>query len=159
MEQVDHTLQLAEYLSNLRYKDLPSEVVLQAKKSLLNALGCGLGYALHPQAEKVFSVIRNDKRCPDATIIGRSERTSSENAALINGVAMTTADYDDTHLRTVIHPSGTPLAALLSYSEGNRISGENFLLAFVCGVEAQCAVGNALGPAHYRDGWYSSPLL
>jgi aconitate decarboxylase len=155
MEQVDHTLQLAEYLSNLRYKDLPSEVVLQAKKSLLNALGCGLGYALHPQAEKVFSVIRNDKRCPDATIIGRSERTSSENAALINGVAMTTADYDDTHLRTVIHPSGTPVAALLSYSEANHISGENFLLAFICGVEAQCAVGNALGPAHYRDGWYS----
>ena len=154
MEGLDHTLQLATYLSSLRYQDLPVEVVLQAKKSVLNALGCGLGYASHDQANKVFSVVGKDRRCPDATIIGRKERTNIECAALINGVAMTTADYDDTHLRTVIHPSGTPLAALLSYSEVNSISGENFLLSLICGIEAQCAVGNALTPAHYRDGWY-----
>lgn len=153
MGEVDHTLLLAEFLSNLTYDDLPSQVITQAKKSLLNSLGCGLGYARHGPAQKAFSMISGGRSCEEATILGRKQRTSVENAILVNGIALTTADYDDTHLKTVIHPSGTPLAALLSWSEVNHISGKDFVLAFVCGVEAQCAVGNAVSPAHYRDGW------
>ena len=154
MDAVDHTLRLAEFLSKLTYDDLPPQVIVQAKKSVLNALGCGIGYARHAPAEKVFAVIQSGHSCEDATILGRHERASVENAILINGIAMTTADYDDTHLRTVNHPSGTSLAALLSWAETNHMSGQDFLLAFVCGVEVQCAVGNAISPAHYRDGWY-----
>lgn len=153
MTKVDHTFLLAEFLSNLTYDELPPEVIIQAKKSILNALGCGLGYARHGPAEKVFSMIESGRPCDYATILGRRQRASIENAILINGIAMTTADFDDTHLKTVIHPSGTSLAALLSFAEVNHISGKDFLLAFVCGVEAQCAVGNAISPAHYRDGW------
>lgn len=153
MDEVDHTLLLAEFLSNLTYDDLTPQIITQAKKSLFNSLGCGLGYARHGPAEKAFSMIEGGRGCEEATILGRRQRTSVENAILINGIALTTADYDDTHLKTVIHPSGTPLAALLSWAEVNHISGKDFLLAFVCGVEAQCAVGNAISPAHYRDGW------
>jgi len=153
MGEVDHTLLLAQFLSNLTYEDLTPHVISQATKSLFNSLGCGLGYARHGQAEKAFSMIADGRPCEDATILGRQQRASVENAILINGIALTTADYDDTHLKTVIHPSGTPLAALLSWAEVNHISGQDFLLAFVCGVEAQCAVGNAISPAHYRDGW------
>lgn len=154
MGEVDHTFLLAEFLSKLTYDDLPSEVILQAKKSLINVLGCGLGYARHGPAEKAFSMIQSGRRpCEDATILGRKQRTSVENAILVNGIALTTADYDDTHLKTVIHPSGTSLAALLSWADVNDMSGTDFLLAFVCGVEAQCAVGNAISPSHYRSGW------
>ena len=153
MDKVDHTLQLATFLSELTYNDLPPQVVDQAKKSILNALGCGLGYALHPPAEKAFAMVSSQRACNDATILGRRQRAATEDAILVNGIAMTTADYDDTYLKTVIHPSGTSLAALLSWAETNHVSGQGFLLAFICGVEAQCAVGNAISPAHYHDGW------
>lgn len=154
MGEVDHTLLLAEFLSNLTYDDLPPEVVLQAKKSILNVLGCGIGYVRHRPAEKVFAMIQGGRDSEEASILGRSERASVENAILINGIAMTTADFDDTHLRTVNHPSGTSVAALLSWAETNHMSGKDFLLAFVCGLEVQCAVANAVVPAHYRDGWH-----
>ncbi|KEF59442.1 uncharacterized protein A1O9_04286 [Exophiala aquamarina CBS 119918] len=154
MGEVDHTLLLAEFLSKLTYEDLTQQVIIQAKKSMFNSLGCGLGYAQHGPAEKAFSMIQAGRARGEATILGRKERTGVEHAILINGIALTTADYDDTHLKTVIHPSGTPLAALLSWAEVNHISGKEFLLAFICGVEAQCAVGNAISPAHYRDGWH-----
>jgi len=116
MGEVDHTLLLAQFLSNLTYEDLTPHVISQATKSLFNSLGCGLGYARHGQAEKAFSMIADGRPCEDATILGRQQRASVENAILINGIALTTADYDDTHLKTVIHPSGTPLAALLSWA-------------------------------------------
>ncbi|ETN43912.1 uncharacterized protein HMPREF1541_11043 [Cyphellophora europaea CBS 101466] len=154
MGEADHTLQLAEFLSRLQYDDLPPQVILQAKKSILNALACGLGYARHAPAEKVFSMIRTGQASEEATILGRQELTSIENAILINGIALTTADYDDTYLKTVIHPSGTSLAALLSWAEVNHMSGKDFLLAFVCGVETQIAVGNVVSPSHYHDGWH-----
>jgi aconitate decarboxylase len=153
MGKVDYTLRLAAFLANLRYEDLPPNVVDQARKSILNAIGCGLGYSHHSSAGKAFSMMKNGKPSAEATIIGRQQRASLDNAVLINGIALTTADYDDTHLKTVIHPSGTPIAALLSWSEVNQLSGRDFILAFVCGVEAQCAVGNAVSPGHYRDGW------
>jgi aconitate decarboxylase len=149
----DHTLLLADFLRQQRYEDLSPEVVEQAKRSILNSLGCGLGYAVHPPAEKVFATLQSQPASENATIIGRTQRMSVENAILINGIALTTADFDDTHLKTVIHPSGTPLAALLSWAEEHHMTGKDFILSFVCGVEAQLAVGIAIHPAHYKDGW------
>ncbi|KAK4939822.1 hypothetical protein LTR10_019995 [Elasticomyces elasticus] len=152
---VDHTLRLATFLSRLKFEDLQPDVINQAKLSILNSLGCGIGSSLSPPAIKVSSaVLRPDESCLDATIIGRSQRARLEDAILINGVALTTADYDDTHLKTVVHPSGTPLAALLSWAEVKHLSGKDFILAFVCGVEAQCAVANAISPSHYQHGWH-----
>ncbi|OAP57120.1 hypothetical protein AYL99_07857 [Fonsecaea erecta] len=147
----DHTDTLACFLSQLKYEDLPEQVVEQAKRGILNSLGCGLGSSRAPSTQKVFALV---KHADQASLIGRFERACVEDAALLNGIALTAADYDDTHLRTVIHPSGTPLAALFSWAEHHHLSGKEFLLAFVCGVEAQCAVGNAISPGHYRDGWH-----
>ncbi|KIX92783.1 uncharacterized protein Z520_11446 [Fonsecaea multimorphosa CBS 102226] len=151
MATVDHTAKLAHFLSHLAYEDLPDRVVEQAKCGILNSLGCGLGSSRASSTQKVFPLI---KQADQASLLGRVERASVEDAALLNGIALTAADYDDTHLRTVIHPSGTPLAALFSWAEHHHLSGKEFLLAFVCGVEAQCAVGNAVSPGHYRDGWH-----
>ena len=152
---MDHTQHLSNFLSSLQYSSLPLSVVTAAKLSILNALGCGLGYALHASANKTFSYIqRTQPQEASGTILGRPQRTSIENAALINGIAITTADFDDTHLRTVIHPSGTPLAALLALAERYPLTGEDFLLAFIAGVECQLAIGNAISPAHYKDGWH-----
>jgi 2-methylcitrate dehydratase PrpD len=153
MDGLDNTFALAQYLSHLSYDNLPEQVVLQAKNSVLNALGCGIGYSHHGPAQKAMSMVETNSGPGVATMLGRSQHASIENAMLINGIALTTADYDDTHLRTVIHPSGTPLAALISFAEANHMTGKDFLLAFVCGVETQCAVGNAISPSHYRDGW------
>lgn len=150
--QVDHTFKLAKYLAGLAYDDLPPQVIDQARKSILNAIG-GIGYCFHGPADKAFSVIQEAGTSSEATILGRKERARLEDAVLVNGICLTTADFDDTHLKTVIHPSGTSLAALLSWCETYPMSGREFILAFVCGVEAQCAIGNAISPSHYAKGW------
>ncbi|KAK5288255.1 hypothetical protein LTR55_008333 [Exophiala xenobiotica] len=158
MEPIDHTFKLAQFLAQLKYEHLPKHVIAQAKRSILNSLGCGAGSCHAPPVEKVIETVLLTPHSSSAggqcTILGRSERACQDTVALINGVALTAADYDDTHLRTVIHPSGTPLAALLSWAELHHLSGRDFILAFVAGVEAQCAIGNALGPSHYKDGWH-----
>ena len=68
-------------------------------------------------------------------------------------------DYDDTHLDTIIHPAGPVASALLAVAEWkgsdpeSKISGKDFLLALVVGVEAECKLGLAVWPEHYDVGW------
>lgn len=159
MKPRDETLALATFLSELTYEQLPTEVVEHAKACILNAVGCALGSANAAPRQKAIAALSfgNQTGQPGssqlATVIGRAERVNVQTAAFLNGVAVTTADYDDTHLRTVIHPSGTPLAAILPWAEIHHLSGKEVILALVVGIEAQCAVGNAISPSHYADGW------
>lgn len=69
-------------------------------------------------------------------------------------------DYDDTHLDTIIHPTGPVASALLaaaefqSRSSGVRVSGKEFIVALVAGIEVECKLGLAVWPQHYDVGWH-----
>ena len=70
------------------------------------------------------------------------------NAAFINGVSSHIFDYDDTHLKTIIHPAGPVASAILALAEMRPVSGKEFLNALVLGVETECRIGNAVYPNH-----------
>jgi 2-methylcitrate dehydratase PrpD len=63
-------------------------------------------------------------------------------------------DFDDTHLKTVIHPAGPVVSALLALAEHRPMSGRAFLTSMVVGIETECRIGNAVYPAHYDRGWH-----
>ena len=152
----DRTRELADFLATLTYERIPQTVISHAKSCILNAIGCALGSSdCKPRAIAcdtflTSSILHGPKV---AHVLGSAESTDVQTAALLNGIALTAADYDDTHLRTVIHPSATPLAAILAWAEAHHMSGKDVILAFVAGVEAQCAVGNGISPLHYEAGW------
>ncbi|KAJ5099725.1 hypothetical protein N7532_006726 [Penicillium argentinense] len=77
-------------------------------------------------------------------------------AALLNGIASHVHDYDDTHLDTIIHPTGPVASALLAMAESldRSVSGEEFILALVVGIESECKVGLSVWPDHYDVGWH-----
>ena len=79
----------------------------------------------------------------------------AQHAALLNGIASHVHDYDDTHLDTIIHPTGPVASALLAVAEWKGgFSGKDFLLALTAGIEAECKVGLAVWPEHYDVGWH-----
>lgn len=69
-------------------------------------------------------------------------------------------DYDDTHLDTIIHPTGPVASALLSATQwlsqekSQSTSGKDFLLALTAGIEVECKVGLGVWPQHYDIGWH-----
>ena len=76
------------------------------------------------------------------------------NAAFVNGVSSHIFDYDDTHLKTIIHPAGPVASAILALTEYHPVNGTDFLNALVLGVETECRIGNAVFPDHYDRGWH-----
>jgi 2-methylcitrate dehydratase PrpD len=74
-------------------------------------------------------------------------------AALVNGISAHVLDFDDTHLRTLLHPSVPVASALLALAERRPQSGRDFLTAFIIGVEIECRIANAIWFAH-NSHWY-----
>jgi 2-methylcitrate dehydratase PrpD len=91
---------------------------------------------------------------PQATLAGRSERVDIASAALINGISSHTFDFDDTHLKTIIHPAGPVASAVLALAEKTGASGRQVIDALVLGIDVACRVGNCIYPDHYDRGWH-----
>src|SRR4051812_391874 len=145
---------LAQFVVASRYADIPEKVKHEAKRSVLNWLGCAIGACRHEGIDIALSALRDFSGPPQATVLGRGDRLDIMHAALLNGISSHVFDFDDTHLKTVIHPSGPVASALLALAELKPMSGADFLHAFILGVEVECRIGNAVYPSHYDVGWH-----
>ena len=152
-EAEDITRTLASYVVAARYSDVPEAVRKEAVRSLLNWAGCAIGGSGHEAA-----AVQPFAGAPESGILGRTERIDVLNAALLNGISSHVFDFDDTHLKTIIHPAGPVASALLPLAERQRMTGAELLHAFILGVEVECRIGNAVYPAHYDIGWTISVL-
>jgi 2-methylcitrate dehydratase PrpD len=151
---VDTTRTLARFVIEHQSSQLPQNVRHDAVRSFLNWTGCAVGASRHETTERALAALAPFSGPPEATVLGRTERLDIMHAALINGIASHTFDFDDTHLKTVIHPSGPVASAVLALAERLPVSGEAFLHAFILGVEVECRIGNAVYPEHYDVGWH-----
>lgn len=151
------TKSLAAWACHLDLGTIPLTVKHAAVRSLYNYLGCAIGGSQHPAVEKAYATFEPFFGPSSSTIYGHSgaRRTDAQHASLLNGIASHVHDYDDTHLATIIHPTGPVASALLAYAEyrGN-ISGEDLLCALVAGIETSCKIGLAVWPSHYDIGWH-----
>jgi 2-methylcitrate dehydratase PrpD len=148
------TRTLARYVLASRYADIPKDVRHEAARSFLNWVGCAVGAARHDTVERALAALRPFSGKAEASVLGRTERLDIMLAALMNGITSHTFDFDDTHLRTVIHPSGPVASAILALAERRPVSGEDFMHAFILGVEVECRIGNSVYPDHYDVGWH-----
>ena len=148
------TRTLARYVIESRYADIPEAVRHEAARSFLNWVGCAVGASRHETVERALAALAGFSGPPQATVLGRGERLDIMQAALMNGITSHTFDFDDTHLKTVIHPSGPVASAILALAEYQPVRGEDFLHAFILGIEVECRIGNAVYPDHYDVGWH-----
>ncbi len=123
-------------------------------RTLLNWVGVAIGGSRHQTVDIAVAALSPFSGPAQASLFGRRERFDIMNAAFINGVSSHIFDYDDTHLKTIIHPAGPVASAIIAYSEMQPVSGKDFLNALVLGVETECRIGNSVYPNHYDVGWH-----
>lgn len=148
------TKTLAQYLVTARFEDLPATVAKQGTRSFLNWMGVAVGGSRQPAVSNVLAAMAPFAGKPEANVMGRREKLDALNAALVNGISSHIFDYDDTHLKTIIHPAGPVASAILALAQHRKVSGRDFLHALVLGIETECRIGNAVYPSHYDMGWH-----
>ena len=152
-DSTEVTKTLARYVVDAQYGDIPDDVRHEARRALLNWLGCAIGAAHHETIERALAALAPFAGAPQATLLGRSERLDILNAAFLNGVSSHVLDFDDTHEKA-IHPSAPVYPALLALGEWRNVSGADFLHAFILGVEIECRMALSVFPEHYDVGWH-----
>ena len=126
----------------------------EAHRTFYNWLGCAVGAAHHEAADAAIRAMQLLQPAPQSTVLGRSERLDMASAALVNGITSHTFDFDDTHLKTIIHPAGPVASAVLALAERQGLGGRETVDAIVLGIDVACRIGNVMYPDHYDRGWH-----
>ncbi len=149
------TAALAEFALTSRGENVPEAVRAEAVRTLLNWVGGCVGGADNPAIGSILAGLGPFMGAPRATVLGRAEKVDALHAALLNGASCNVLDFDDAHLRTVIHPAGPVAPAILALAEHRPpVTGADFLHALIIGIEVECKIGNGISPEHYAHGWH-----
>jgi 2-methylcitrate dehydratase PrpD len=148
------TQTLARYVATHPSRGWSDAVEHEAHRTFMNWLGCAVGAAQHESAHAALGAVRMLQPAQQASVLGRAEKVDMAGAALINGITSHTFDFDDTHLKTIIHPAGPVASAVLALAEHQGLSGRAVIDALVLGIDVSCRVGNTMYPEHYDRGWH-----
>jgi 2-methylcitrate dehydratase PrpD len=142
---------LAQFSESLHFEDIPPEVVEKTKHLVLDTLGVCLGSTRLDFGNAVLGLVSRWGGAPEATLIGGKSKVPVQNAAFCNGVLGHGQDYDDTHLESVVHPSGGLVPVALAAAERTGRSGRDTLAALIVGLETSIRIGMpALNRFHLR---------
>ena len=145
---------LARFVSAHPSRGWSDAIEREAHRTFANWVGCAIGPSTHETVESALAAVQVLQPAPQASLLGRREKVDIASAALLNGIASHTFDFDDTHLKTIIHPAGPVAPAALALAEHMHLGGRALLDAIVLGIEVSCRVGNAIYPDHYDRGWH-----
>ncbi len=124
--------QYARYALSLNYELLPDSVVHQAKRCLLDTLGCAIGAYDAPGRPICQSVVEELGGTEEATVFGSGLRTSALNATLINSFMVRYLDYND--LGGGGHNSDA-ISSIIAVSEREKSTGKDLLTSLVISYE------------------------
>jgi len=153
------SLRLCQRVAELRYEDLPDEVVERLKYFLVDTLGVIGGASRAPGIPELNHRLALWEKTGAATgLLGRL-RLSPPSAALANAAAAHALDFDDQHDPARVHANCVILPTLLATSEDSGPhTGKDFLLALAVGTELHAR----LGLSCYRSlnwGWHPTSVL
>ena len=154
----NETATLAAYVADLKFADIPPEVLERAKVLTLDFLGSAIRARRDaestPSLSKMLEALALDGK-GESTVFGDSKTWTPAVAALLNGALGHSLDFDDTHADSSLHPSAPVVPAAFAVGEMVGASGRDVLTAIVAGYEVCCRLGNALDPtSHYARGFH-----
>ena len=137
-------------------KAIPEKVLKQAKKCLLDYMGVVVGGARYIQQRhpEFFGELAKEKGV--CALFGTDYKTSSVNAALLNGVSAHVLELDDGHRMGMIHLGASINSAILAMAEQENLGHDDIIKGVVMGYEAAIRCACALQPGHKVRGYHVS---
>jgi 2-methylcitrate dehydratase PrpD len=150
------SLQLAQFVSGIRFEDLGADVIDAAIANFTDTLAVGWAGTGAPGIPAARAIAVEQGGRAESVVWGTGERIPALEAAFVNAAAAAALDYDTVHQGSIMHADATVMPAALALAERVRASGREFLAAYVAGIE----VAHRLSMATPRlSGWFNSSTL
>lgn len=149
---------MAHFALDLQYKDIPSAAVKEAKRFLLDSIGCALAAVGNEDMDNAFGYIKALGGHEQATVMGYGYKTNMPNAALMNALLIRALDYNDIYWKQdPSHPSDI-IPAALSTGEYKHCSGKDVITGIVIAYELEMRWCLAATPGVREVGWHHATL-
>jgi aconitate decarboxylase len=158
--QNPYTRRVAEFVSQLRYEQIPETVRERLKLLILDSLGCAIYGARLEWSGILRETLERLDKTRNASIWGTDRKLSSPHAALVNGTQVQGFELDDVHREGILHVGAVTLPAVVAAAETHaQMSGKDFITAALAGYEIGPRVGLCMGPQHIGQGWHSGATV
>lgn len=153
------TEQLAAWLVDFRLAALPADLRHQTLQRSLNYVGVALAAGSRAYGAAVIPSALALGASGPCHILGRSEGTIANSAALANGTLASALAFDDSQTETLIHVTATTAATAMAIAEWKNLPGGDVVLAVAAGNEIICRIG-AIAPAQFhRNGFHPTGII
>ena len=150
---------MAQWALDLKFEDIPKESLWEAKRFLLDSMGCALAAVNNKDMAAMYRFIDKLGGTPEASLIGRDYQTNASNAALMNCLLTRALDYNDIYWEEdPSHPSDI-IGAALAAAEANGKTGKDALVAIIIAYELTLRWCNAAKPGVREIGWHHASLI
>jgi 2-methylcitrate dehydratase PrpD len=146
--------QIADYAIKEQTSTLPDEVIHHAKRAVIDWYA-----ALLPGSQVAPAVLLEQALAEDldrgGARLATGRKATLRAAALINGAASHSVEFDDIYRDAGYHPGSPVISAALAAAQSIGASGEQFLRGVIVGYEVSTRIGEAVMPSHYRF-WHTT---
>ncbi|GAB4377320.1 MAG: MmgE/PrpD family protein [Calditrichia bacterium] len=156
MPTISH--KIAEFAVNLKYDDLPDEVIYQVKRFLLDSIGCAFGGWDTEDIQIQHELHKQIGGAAEATVMVSGVRLPVKHAALLNSLLIRALDYNDIYWEEdPSHPSDI-IPASLSPAEVEGKSGKEVITAIVLAYEFEQRMCEFAHPGIRERKWHHATL-
>jgi len=150
--------EMSKWAANLKFEDLSKDAVYQAKRYLLDSVGCALGGYQQHDVIIALEVLREVAGHGKCTVIGSGETMDAVSASLANALMIRCMDYNDIYWKQdPSHPSDIFPAAMAA-CERIGSTGHELIVGFVLGHEFEQRFCEAAFPGIRERGWHHATL-
>lgn len=152
------TREMARFSLALRYQDIPQSALHEARRFLLDSLGCAFAALSNEDMLAAHRYIEKLGGAATATVIGSGLRTNPPQAALMNSLLIRALDYNDIYWKQdPSHPSDIIPAAMSGAETAGRDVRE-MIVGIVIAYELEMRWCLAANPGIRERGWHHASL-
>jgi 2-methylcitrate dehydratase len=152
------TATMSRWAADLEYGQIGERAIHEAKRYLLDSLGCAFGGYRQEDALHALDVLDETAGSGAATILGSGKKTDVVSASLANALMVRVMDYNDIYWQQdPSHPSDI-IPAALACCERQGTGGEELIVGIVLGHEFEMRLCEAAFPGIRERGWHHATL-
>lgn len=141
-----------------RTMPLPPAAIHHAKRCVIDWFAATLPGGLEAPATLITRALAEDIGRGAASLLPSGAAATARTAALINGTASHTVEFDDIFRDGLYHPGSPVIAAALAAAQQAGADGDAFLRGVISGYEISNRIAAAVVPAHY-DWWHTTATV
>ena len=146
-----YTKAIADFVTGVNFESIPSDVVNQTKRVILDTVGCALGGFTTDKGKICRNLVTSLGGIPESTILGTSLKTSCANASFVNANMANALDNDDC-FKNLPHFAPPTICSALAIAERLHSTGKEVVTAVALGYDIAARVGSAAGfPLTMKD--------